>query len=463
MSSGTGEHKIRDMSFPVRMNSMRINSLSGDSSGKSLEYNLGLPLESGGSMKLSGRDLLDILTAFTSPGDAPRTPTEEQGQGFQDKSNTQHLAHDDLARADAFRADSQTFNASLGGSMKFQDLGRCEPVGGAYNQFYAPGYDDYGYSVPSPLNTVDPQVSQPIPTYSQAPPAAVQDPMSFDRILLSSKNTGLESKKEIKKRHTPPLKKNQAKTGYQHKPRKPHPVVEKARRDGINALIEDLRDIVPEGGWNPMKVKRSTSLKDALTKLHGEPGASTGNAQKPDKRTKRAVLMDAISSIESLEAHVNKLAEEVDNLIKGGEPSMRDASDAGTPSTMDGKIFEEEEMKKVHVEMEVKHKTSSQDVESNTMTLIVKVAYFDRRGFLADECVAMRSLELNIKHAELPKPNRNGFVQDVFEVEMEKISGQPEEEVDLDGLKGQLMEALAETQCLYYQSVKAGEKRARPS
>merc|ERR1719515_466108 len=357
-------------------------------------------------MKLSGRDLLDILTAFTSPGDAPRTPTEEQGQGFQDKSNTQHLAHDDLARADAFRADSQTFNASLGGSMKFQDLGRCEPVGGAYNQFYAPGYDDYGYSVPSPLNTVDPQVSQPIPTYSQAPPAAVQDPMSFDRILLSSKNTGLESKKEIKKRHTPPLKKNQAKTGYQHKPRKPHPVVEKARRD---------------------------------------------------------VLMDAISSIESLEAHVNKLAEEVDNLIKGGEPSMRDASDAGTPSTMDGKIFEEEEMKKVHVEMEVKHKTSSQDVESNTMTLIVKVAYFDRRGFLADECVAMRSLELNIKHAELPKPNRNGFVQDVFEVEMEKISGQPEEEVDLDGLKGQLMEALAETQCLYYQSVKAGEKRARPS
>merc|ERR1712224_1151622 len=152
---------------------------------------------------------------------------------------------------------------------------------------------------------------------------------------------------------------------------------------------------------------------------------------------------DAISSIESLEAHVNKLAEEVDNLIKGGEPSMRDASDAGTPSTMDGKIFEE--------------------VESNTMTLIVKVAYFDRRGFLADECVAMRSLELNIKHAELPKPNRNGFVQDIFEVEMEKISGQPEEEVDLDGLKDQLMEALAETQCLYYQSVKAGEKRARPS
>merc|ERR1719379_1812437 len=231
-------------------------------------------------MKLSGRDLLDILTAFTSPGDAPRTPTEEQGQGFQDKSNTQHLAHDDLARADAFRADSQTFNASLGGSMKFQDLGRCEPVGGAYNQFYAPGYDDYGYSVPSPLNTVDPQVSQPIPAYSQPPPAAVQDPMSFDRILLSSKNTGLESKKEIKKRHTPPLKKNQAKTGYQHKPRKPHPVVEKARRDGINALIEDLRDIVPEGGWKASanEYKKTTSLRDALDAIHsGEGSAMAGS------------------------------------------------------------------------------------------------------------------------------------------------------------------------------------------
>merc|ERR1719172_27661 len=200
---------------------------------------------------------------------------------------------------------------------------------------------------------------------------SVPNPMSFDNIVLSGKklavlamggpkpNGGQTVPPGARPGKAQPLKKNQARTGYQRKPRKPHPVVEKARRDGINMLIEDLRDIVPEGGWNPMKVKRSTSLKDALAKLHGEPGASTGNAQKPDKRTKRAVLIDAISSIESLEAHVNKLAEEVDNLIKGGEPSMRDASDAGTPSTMDGKIFEEEEMKKVHVEMEVKHKTSS--------------------------------------------------------------------------------------------------------
>merc|ERR1712072_753753 len=93
--------------------------------------------------------------------------------------------------------------------------------------------------------------------------------------------------------------------------------------------------------------------------------------------------------------------------------------------------------------------------------LVVSMGYFDRRGFLADQCVAMRSLGLTIKSAELPKPNRNGMVKDTFEVSVEETA----EEVNTAHLQAQLVEALEEVQSIYYgsqqQQQNPGEKRAR--
>jgi hypothetical protein len=483
---GDGRRRRGTMNLPARMNSMtlvenRLNSFaSGDSSGRSLDYNLGLPPMESGSLKLSGRDLLDILTAFTSNTDAPLTPKEDQlaAAQTQDKRNTQYLANPDQKDMRANMFQRGDMNANLGSSMKFQELGRCAPVGGAFNEVYAAGYDDLGYTVPSP---VDPETQAAQGSYQQVLQAQVHDPMTFERILLSGKNTGLEKKKDeiqkgavVGRRHTPPLKRNQARTGYKHKPKKPHPAVEKARRDGINTLIEDLREIVPEGGWTDVKVKRSTSLRDAMEGLHQGKGtiespAAVAAGRKPDKRTKRAVLMDAIASIEALQNHVDKLQQENEALAAGGSslsPSTKETFPRA-PST-DGKAFEEAEMKKVHVEIALKHPIGKREGDKSNATaetttaLLVKIAYFDRRGFLADQCVAIRSLDMNIKSAELPPPNRNGFVQDIFETDIDKAFETEEEAAtELEGLREQLKELLLETQSLYYQGVKSGEKRAR--
>jgi hypothetical protein len=169
---GDGRRRRGTMNLPARMNSMtlvenRLNSFaSGDSSGRSLDYNLGLPPMESGSLKLSGRDLLDILTAFTSNTDAPLTPKEDQlaAAQTQDKRNTQYLANPDQKDMRANMFQRGDMNANLGSSMKFQELGRCAPVGGAFNEVYAAGYDDLGYTVPSP---VDPETQAAQGSYQQ--------------------------------------------------------------------------------------------------------------------------------------------------------------------------------------------------------------------------------------------------------------------------------------------------------
>merc|ERR1712118_296298 len=103
----------------------------------------------------------------------------------------------------------------------------------------------------------------------------------------------------------------------------------------------------------------------------------------------------------------------------------RDA-DLQTAVYQDGKTFEVENMKKVEAHIELR--ASEGEAKANGMQ--VKISYFDRRGFLADECVAMRSLGLTIKSAELPKPNRNGFVEDTFEVETDWTHEMSEADVD---------------------------------
>jgi len=422
-----------------------------------------------GSLRLSGRDLLDILNAFTSepppPGVDAGAMAPLGGDGQQDKGNTQPLgAPASLVHGANMFQQNPAVRKLGGSSKKFADLGRCAPVGGAYAQFYAPGYDDYGYSSPSPM---DPSASsQAFTSMAPATTMAPPNPMSFERILLAGKKiagfggpegdaAAIARDPPTKKKATQQkLKKNQARTGYQHKPRKPHPVVEKARRDGINMLIEELRDIVPEGGWKASanEYKKTTSLRDALDAIHsGEGSAMAGSGVgKPDKRTKRSVLMDAIASIEALTEHVQNLTDQ-----QAANPADAALGAADTPRSEDGTIFEEEAMKRVHVDIALRERSQVLKDVSNATPLQVKIAYFDRRGFLADECVAMRSVGMTIKSAELPKPNRNGFVQDTFDVEIE------EDDPELEALQEQLVDALAETQSLYYRSQQAGDKRAR--
>ena len=418
---------------------------SNESSGRGIDN---LMRTDSGSLRLSGRDLLDILNAFTSD-----PPLDGSGDlAFQDKNNTQHL---NTIQPSANMFQNHPAMQKMGGSSKkFADLGRCAPVGGAFPTFYAPGYDDYGYGSPAmappPPHTEGFRAPDPPPPQASSAP----NPMSFERLMLAGKKIagfgGVAAQAEqqpVGRKKTPPLKKNQARTGYQHKPRKPHPVVEKARRDGINALIEELRYIVPEGGWksSSSEFKKTTSLRDALDAIHGVEEKSV------DKRTKRAVLLDAISSIENLKSHMK-------TLVEGGaaeESPKEEGADLQTAVSQDGKTFEVENMKKVEAHIELK--ASEGEAKANGMQ--VKISYFDRRGFLADECVAMRSLGLTIKSAELPKPNRNGFVEDTFEVETDGTHEMSE--ADVDAMTKDLVEALDETQSIYYQSQQAGEKRAR--
>lgn len=69
----------------------------------------------------------------------------------------------------------------------------------------------------------------------------------------------------------------------------PHPVVEKARRERINSLIESLRTVVPSGGWS----------------LEAE-NARKEQPSGPDKRTKRTVLIEAIETIVRLQTAVKE-------------------------------------------------------------------------------------------------------------------------------------------------------------
>ena len=113
---------------------------SNESSGRGIDN---LMRTDSGSLRLSGRDLLDILNAFTSD-----PPLDGSGDlAFQDKNNTQHL---NTIQPSANMFQNHPAMQKMGGSSKkFADLGRCAPVGGAFPTFYAPGYDDYGYGSPA--------------------------------------------------------------------------------------------------------------------------------------------------------------------------------------------------------------------------------------------------------------------------------------------------------------------------
>ena len=416
----------------------------------------------GGSVKISGRDLLDILNAFTSDVNMP--PPGRRAGGRCPAAKGQHPAPGDHP------APGEPVQEQRRGPQAWQELQALHgarqgaPTGGAFAQFFTPGYDDFGYGAPSPW------AASPL---HPAARAAAHDPMAYDKIVLAGKRIpGLAvppaSASETvggagRKSKHPPLKSTQQRTGYQHKPRKPHPVVEKARRDGINALIEDLREVVPDGGWKPSTgaFSKTTSLRNALETITG----GRGTTGRPDKRTKRAVLMDSIATIEQLKLHVRRLEQEVEIVAKAGDAKRVPSVDGIAPEgcVANGQALQQDSMMKVNVEVRQVEKPSAQRGITTATPLIVKIAYFDRRGFLADQCVALRALGLTIKSAELPKANRNGFVQDTFEVDLEDWDAE-ESNVNTASLEEQLVELLDEAQSIFYASTKSqslGEKRAR--
>ena len=323
----------------------------------------------------------------------------------------------------------------LSGSARlYNSLGRCMPVGGAYSSFYAPGFDDKGYAEPPKepppgslrASEVDPALFRSMKmgtdlskmNFMEAPGGPTL-PNSNPSLAVPPSHQGtlpvLEEKKNVRQRRS-------------GKDRVPHPVVEKARRDGINALIESLRAIVPVNGWS-----------------HGPREETT-----VDKRTKRSVLMDTIASIQRLEhavAQSEKLLAnagvQAEAMIYAQQQQQQQQQEVLQQS---GRHMDAGRMMQVDVDI----------IRSEEDQFFVKIEYFDRRGFLADQCVAMRSLGLTIKSASLPKPERNGHVRDIFEVEpLDKDAA------DLDALKEQLQEALNETQSMYYEQDKVGGKRTR--
>ena len=152
-------------------------------------------------------------------------------------------------------------------------------------------------------------------------------------------------------------------------------------------------------------------------------------------------------------------------MAKAGDAKRVPSVDGIAPEgcVANGQALQQDSMMKVNVEVRQVEKPAAERGVTTATPLVVKIAYFDRRGFLADQCVALRALGLTIKSAELPKANRNGFVQDTFEVDLEDWDAE-ESNVNTASLEEQLVELLDEAQSIFYASTKSqslGEKRAR--
>lgn len=203
-----------------------------------------------------------------------------------------------------------------------------------------------------------------------------------------------------------------------------HSLVEKQRRDRINSLIDELRELVPP--QEPL------------------PG------DMPDsKRPKHIVLSDTIVLLKRLLGNTSSKATDVAN-PEDEKVSTRDSSQVqGTnPPPQD------KEHGTCHAGVQAPHEESflldGVTVEEKEGCIFIKINCKDRRGLLSDIITHLKRMPLEIKSAAVTTTS-DSCVMDVFEVVLDADSGLTAQDVQYN------MQAI-----LYSTQVEnAGDKRRR--
>lgn len=179
-----------------------------------------------------------------------------------------------------------------------------------------------------------------------------------------------------------------------------HSTVEKQRRDRINSLIDELRDLVPPSS------PANSSQQDGLD----------------NKRPKHVVLSDTIALVKELQdkarlGEVNQPAKQEEHaqaLLQRSYPegsTSRSSDQSGSPranSTPD-----------LPLAPEGAPVSSGVVVEQGESCLYVKVNCKDRRGLLGDIIMALKAMPLEITTAAITTTHE-GNVYDVFQVKLDE-------------------------------------------
>ncbi|KAK9908477.1 hypothetical protein WJX75_008518 [Coccomyxa subellipsoidea] len=199
-----------------------------------------------------------------------------------------------------------------------------------------------------------------------------------------------------------------------------HSTVEKNRRDRINSLIDELRDLVP-----PQQKESANASQDNLD---------------PTKRPKHVVLSDTILLVKSLADKVQATEKALARAQSGGgkeasEHSQENgAQDLLRRSLPEGTTFSSDTASSSGPSQELPSvpkgapMSSGVVVERSNGCLLVKVNCKDRRGLLADVISALKSFPLEITTAAVTT-TADGFVCDVFQVKAPTGQEYSEEEI----------------------------------
>ncbi|EIE21392.1 hypothetical protein COCSUDRAFT_56612 [Coccomyxa subellipsoidea C-169] len=199
-----------------------------------------------------------------------------------------------------------------------------------------------------------------------------------------------------------------------------HSTVEKNRRDRINSLIDELRDLVP-----PQQKESANTSQDNLD---------------PTKRPKHVVLSDTILLVKSLADKVHATEKALARAQSGGgkEDSQHSqengAQDLLRRSLPEGTAFNSDTASSSGPSQDLPSvpkgapMSSGVVVERSNGCLLVKVNCKDRRGLLADVISALKSFPLEITTAAVTT-TADGFVCDVFQVKAPSGQEYSEEEI----------------------------------
>ncbi|KAA6418810.1 MAG: hypothetical protein FRX49_11167 [Trebouxia sp. A1-2] len=177
-----------------------------------------------------------------------------------------------------------------------------------------------------------------------------------------------------------------------------HSTVEKQRRDRINSLIDELRDLVPPSAAN-------NSQQEGLD----------------NKRPKHVVLSDTIALVKDLQdkarlGEVNQPAKQEDHaqaLMQRSYPeasTSRSSDQSGSPRASSAPDLP--------LAPEGAPASSGVVVEQGESCLYVKVNCRDRRGLLGDIILALKAMPLEITTAAITT-TQDGNVYDVFQVKLD--------------------------------------------